>query len=120
MLAHNEPADPENAFKNSDKLRSHGVEIITVAIHTKKTPSKLNPQFRALASSGSNAHSFDYDNLVNSSIDVVLNMCEFNTCPTGKSSQTPVYLHTINPGAIVQKWLALTRNISDQKSCLDQ
>lgn len=64
-------------------LRSHGVEIITVAIHTKKSPMKLNPQYKALASSSSNAHSFDYDKLVNSSIDIVLNMCEFNTCPKG-------------------------------------
>ncbi|CAB4002110.1 Hypothetical predicted protein, partial [Paramuricea clavata] len=81
VLAHSEPADPEKAFKVSEKLRSQGVEIITVTIHTKKTPMRLNPPYRALASSSSSAHSFDFSNLLNSSIDVLLNLCELNTCP---------------------------------------
>ena len=83
MLAHNPPADAEKAFKISEKLRSQGVEIITVAIHVKKTTMKLNPQYRALASSSSSAHSFDFKKLLDSSMDILLNLCELNSCPKG-------------------------------------
>ena len=83
LLAHNQPADPEKAFRVSEKLRSQGVEIITVAIHTKKTTTLLNPQYRALASSSSCAHSFDFSKLLESSMDILLNLCELNSCPKG-------------------------------------
>ncbi len=92
MLAHSQPADPEKAFKISEKLRSQGVDIMTVAIHTKKTSMKINPQYRALASSSSSAHSFDFNNLLTSSFDIVLNLCELNSCPKGKGSHLQAHL----------------------------
>ena len=84
LLARNQPADPEKAFTNSEKLRSMGIQIVTVVIHIAKTPIRLNPQYRALATSRASSHSFDLNNLKTSSIDVVLNLCELNTCPQGK------------------------------------
>ena len=85
VLTHNVPDDPEETFKFAEKLKEKGVEMITIVIHTEKKPTDINEQYKALSSSPGSAHSFDYDSMLQKTNDIILNICELNACPKGRS-----------------------------------